>query len=186
MNYFLTSDTHFGHANIIKYCNRPFKDVEEMNSTIIRKFNERVKEDDICYFLGDFCFRGNNVHGNGSRAKFADYRNKLNCKNIIFIRGNHDKNNDVKNLMFGCMIHYATKSYMCMHNPEHAIAYAYDVNFVGHVHDKWTFRRFVTQFDIKDCINVGVDAWNFYPVRIEEALSKYRSWQKGHNTEREA
>jgi len=52
-----TSDTHFGHFNIIEYCNRPFKTVDEMNSKLIRFWNERVKPDDIVYFLGDFCFK---------------------------------------------------------------------------------------------------------------------------------
>lgn len=47
MNYWWTSDYHFSHANIIKYCGRPFETVEEMNETIIRKHNERVKPEDV-------------------------------------------------------------------------------------------------------------------------------------------
>ena len=57
VNTFFTSDTHFGHANIIKYCNRPFSSLEEMNSTIIRNWNEMVKPEDTVFFLGDFCFK---------------------------------------------------------------------------------------------------------------------------------
>jgi len=57
MNHWFTADFHLGHANIIKYCERPFRNVLEMNRTIIKKHNERVKKDDIVYFLGDFCFR---------------------------------------------------------------------------------------------------------------------------------
>ena len=51
MNYWWTSDYHFSHFNIISYCNRPFKTAEEMNETIIKRHNERVKPDDTVFFL---------------------------------------------------------------------------------------------------------------------------------------
>ena len=53
MNYWWTSDYHFSHFNIIRYCKRPFETAEEMNETIIRKHNERVKPEDTVFFLGD-------------------------------------------------------------------------------------------------------------------------------------
>ena len=54
MNTRFTSDYHFKHANIIKYCHRPFQNVEEMNETIITNHNARVLEDDMVFDLGDF------------------------------------------------------------------------------------------------------------------------------------
>lgn len=53
---FFTSDTHFNHTNIIRFCNRPFKDVAHMNETIIANWNSVVGPDDIIFHLGDFLF----------------------------------------------------------------------------------------------------------------------------------
>jgi len=55
---FFTSDTHFNHANIIKFCDRPFKDVELMNETLIANWNRVVGLDDTVFHLGDFCLGG--------------------------------------------------------------------------------------------------------------------------------
>ena len=79
MNTFFTADTHFGHTNILKYCNRPFKSVDEMDEALIRNWNVKVKPEDIVYHLGDFSF--------GPAKKYADRLNGT----INFIRGNHDK-----------------------------------------------------------------------------------------------
>ena len=55
---FFTSDTHFYHGNIIRFCNRPFEDVEMMNETIISNWNNTVGLDDTVFHLGDFCLGG--------------------------------------------------------------------------------------------------------------------------------
>ena len=80
MIYFI-SDTHFHHHNIINYCNRPFKDVNEMNKIIINNWNNIVTENDTVYHLGDFCLF--------SDEEIKNIFNKLNG-NKILIRGNHE------------------------------------------------------------------------------------------------
>lgn len=79
---FFTSDTHFDHANIIRYCNRPWNTVEEMNEGLVERWNSKVGPDDIVFHLGDFCFAGS--------AEWKKWRDKLNG-HIILVRGNHDR-----------------------------------------------------------------------------------------------
>ena len=57
-NLFFTSDQHFGHARMIKFCNRPFKDVEEMDAEMVRRWNLVVEPGDTVYHLGDFTMEG--------------------------------------------------------------------------------------------------------------------------------
>src|SRR5713101_6073216 len=78
-----TADFHLGHKNIIRYCNRPFETVEEMNQAILERLNARVKANDILYFLGDFCI--------GPKARASELRQQIRCKKIFAVPGNHDK-----------------------------------------------------------------------------------------------
>jgi len=79
MNYF-SADTHFGHTNIIKHCNRPFKTADDMNDVMLTNINDMVGEDDTYWHLGDFAW--------GDPWPFL---NAIRCKDIRIIIGNHDK-----------------------------------------------------------------------------------------------
>ena len=91
---YITSDTHFNHSNIIKYCNRPFHDIYEMNQAIIDRWNSIVNDNDIVYHLGDFAFiRRDNLelsYAQQLRQQIREFVDRLNGK-IILIKGNHDK-----------------------------------------------------------------------------------------------
>lgn len=171
-NIWFTSDTHFYHENIIHFCNRPFKDVAEMNETLIRNWNETVPEDGIVFHLGDFCLGGSQY--------WNDILYRLNGK-IYLILGNHD----MKNIRQGFMkrFEYVTQqmticvggqSIILNHNPFLCYGGAYrDVwQLFGHVHSGPLSKTgldhprlnmlFPLQYD------VGVDNNNFRPVSFAE------------------
>lgn len=78
---FFTSDTHFGHSNIIKYCQRPFNSAEHMDEVLINNWNEVVSPQDIVFHLGDFCF--------GSDKEWIKILQRLNGTKYLIL-GNHD------------------------------------------------------------------------------------------------
>lgn len=159
MATFFTGDNHFNHANIIKYSKRPFKDVDEMNETMIVNWNAKVKRDDLIYVLGDFIF--------GDWNKII---RRLNGK-IFLILGSHDGNVfDCKDFLYDIkrlhefkqggfditLCHYAMRVWPRSHfNSWH---------LYGHSHGY--LESFGKSFDI------GVDAQNFFPLSLEEVKKK--------------
>lgn len=79
---FFTSDPHFLHSNIIKYCDRPFKDVKEMNKTLIDNWNSVVGPNDLIFCLGDFAL--------GREDDTKRILQSLNGHKVL-IKGNHEK-----------------------------------------------------------------------------------------------
>jgi len=79
----IISDTHFNHANVINYCNRPWNDRKEMDEALIKQWNSQVKSDkELVYVLGDFCMAGKNYT--------KSILDRLKGTKIL-IKGNHDK-----------------------------------------------------------------------------------------------
>ncbi len=162
MKVYFTADTHFGHSNIIKYCNRPFKNVAEMNETIIGNWNKKVGKDDLIYHLGDFCF------GRDERL-FDLFFKRLNGL-IVLIKGNHDKlawklrhkfyaahdsYHEIKiNDQNITLCHYK----MAIWNKSHHGAW----HLYGHSHGTATDDKHARSFD------VGVDCHSFSPLEFEE------------------
>lgn len=81
MAIFYISDTHFGHKNILKYDNRPYFTVAEMDADLIKRWNNAVKSTDTVYHLGDFSWL--------KPAEESEILQRLNGTKIL-IRGNHD------------------------------------------------------------------------------------------------
>lgn len=179
MTFWFTSDLHLGHSRIIEYCNRPFKSVWHMNEEIIRRWNERVKFDDQVFHIGDFCFRGGIQ---GDRVPANEWESKLNGK-IIHVRGNHDRNNSCKTIINGLLIEYGHQKAYLVHDPEHYNS-NYDLNFVGHVHEKWQYKKIQHNPYFKNkfiyLINVGTDVNNFMPKTFDEIIKGFNIWRKNN------
>lgn len=177
---YFTSDTHFFHRNVIKYCNRPwskyfygnskahlqFATVEEMNAYLIERWNATVRPDDMVYHLGDFSF--------GPKRNVPELRKLLNGT-IIIIKGNHDRKIEflresgfeaysrMTTLIDGVKVimqHYPLNWETYNVYPEVRGA---DLLLHGHVHELW--RRAGNQ------INVGCDVWDYKPVTLQELMA---------------
>lgn len=84
MTTWFIADTHFGHANIIKFCQRPYADAAEMNEALIANWNARVQTGDKVWHLGDFAF-GSGMHVQDTWEIYKRLKG-----DIEFIEGNHD------------------------------------------------------------------------------------------------
>ena len=170
-----TSDTHFGHENIIGYCSRPFVNVHEMNEALINNWNSVVNPDDTVFHLGDFAIGGSQL--------WNETLNRLNG-DIILVQGNHDR----KNLRQGYIkrflnvspkLHIVVEGQSICLNHEPLLCYARWEKRVwqlfGHVHsgpkstssDLPRLQHLLpTQYD------VGVDNNDYYPISFNEVKLK--------------
>jgi calcineurin-like phosphoesterase family protein len=159
----LTADLHVYHKNIIKYCNRPFKSVEEMNETIIENHNKLVKSNDVVYNLGDFCFAG--------FKEAESVFNRLNGQKIL-IEGNHDSDSCKKLKWSWIKNYYELKTdkakLVLFHYPMDSWNGAYhgSIHCYGHVHHQLPNRGLRR-------IDVGIDGvgYNYSPLNLDQILS---------------
>lgn len=155
---FVIGDLHLDHANIIKYCNRPFKSTSEMNYFIVNNWNNTVKNNDVVYFLGDMAF------GRGSHS--TDYWvSKLNGK-IIFIKGSHDKSKKIK-FHDKLILEYKSHKFLLIHDPNNAPKQWKGWIIHGHHHN-----HYLDEFPFingkNKTINVSVELINYKPLDIDE------------------
>ena len=178
MIYF-TSDLHFGHDNVIKFDNRPFKTVDEMNETLINNWNNKVSKGDLVYVLGDMIWK--------NQSFATDILKRLNGQ-IILIKGNHDRflHNSVNKKLLAAIKDYDEitiegKKVMLSHYPIHFYNghYRGAIMLYGHVHNSHE-EDYVQQIRgdlVRNNIpckmyNVGCMHWNYKPVTLEEILNK--------------
>lgn len=157
MSYFFSADEHYNHRNIIKYCNRPFDTVEEMDETMINNHNSVVGKNDTVIHAGDFTLLKH------KRIIYEKYINRLNGTHV-FLKGSHDywlpwhKSQQVWEKQIGkhyiVVCHYAMRVWHKSHYNSFML--------YGHSHGNLPTQG--KQYD------VGVDNNNFYPVSLDQVI----------------
>ena len=185
---FFESDSHFCHEAIIKYCDRPFKSVEEMNETIIENWNLVVGQKDIVFHLGDF--------GLGPFEKLKKIFQRLNG-DIYLIMGNHDFRQTkgilsmFKEIHLEMLLEVEKTKILLNHYPMLCFSGSNrsDVwQLFGHVHTREKTsgydagrlqHLFPTQYD------VGVDNNDFTPVSFEQLKQKIQTQIENNRSKEE-
>lgn len=172
------------HANIIKYCKRPFESAERMDETIIDNWNELISKNDLVFFLGDFSM---------SKEAYTKILPLLQFKKMFFILGNHDRKSTLKevgsrNVCGEIEIHknltikYDEQYYFLTHRPINA--HPEYPTICGHVHEKWkvlekgaSIKEFSRKTDTtkeielnNSIVNVGIDVHDFFPIKLAKVL----------------
>ena len=192
-NVWFTADQHFGHRNIIKFCNRPFESVEEMDAEMIRRWNAVVETGDTVYHLGDFTLEGYQF----AKKMFKQLNGEI---HILALTWHHDRRWLPKNWMTsppmtkdGTFIRKLppievitvsryidgrpmpgerpvkiTLGHYPMASWEASYHGAWHLH--GHSHDQYHGGGFM--------LDVGVDGWAYAPVSLDE-IRTYMKTQEG-------
>lgn len=184
-----TSDTHYNHSNICRATTRwvgadnvtrDFKSLDHMNSVLVDSINQNIGENDILIHLGDWSF--------GGFEKIEEFRDRILCKNIHLVLGNHDHHieRDKANVqsLFTTVNHYVNLDvrrpgtraknsmdqykFVLMHFPIASWDGMNDgvIHLHGHVHLPPNKR-----IANGKAMDVGVDGNNMSPISLDEVLS---------------
>ena len=187
-NLFFTSDTHYSHSNICRATSRwsddnltrDFNSLDQMNAALVNNINEVVGENDILIHLGDWSF--------GGFENIAEFRNRIFCKNIHLVLGNHDHHiernkGDIQEL-FSSVNHYINLDlrrpsnlrkgeidkfkFVLMHYPIASWDGMNDgvIHLHGHVHLPPDLR-----ISEGRAMDVGVDGNSYYPLGLFEVVN---------------
>ena len=179
MAVFFTADTHFGHGAVIRFCSRPFASAEEMDEALLANWRACVGPKDTVYHLGDVLF------GNREQATRLGERIRRLPGRKLLVPGNHDHRHmallatvfneilpplaDVRLPVpdgtegfwngWASLCHYPLAVWNGVYHGA--------VHFYGHVHAR--------MLDTNRRIDVGVDNWDYSPVRLEAVLARMQT-----------
>lgn len=160
MRVFCTSDTHFGHKNIIKYCNRPFLSIEEHDATIVANWNEIVTDDDVIVHMGDLTMLSRLSVENQLHRQIKN----LNGRKIL-VAGNHDskhvKRTIEQDFYWKVFNKIETKEVLFRHWP---LGPNEEEKLCVHGHSHGKLKKALH-------VDVGVDVYSFKPVLVADVLS---------------
>jgi len=168
---YYTADQHFGHLNIIRFCDRPFVTVAEMDEALIKNWNNIVSERDIVYILGDLVFR--------SDKHASYYIDRLKgVKHLIL--GNHD-HKWIKNC--NLQKYFASVSYYLeIKDGEKRLALSHypmlswggaargALHIYAHIHNKKDGLAYETLKQMDNALNAGVEINDYRPVTLDELI----------------
>ena len=162
-----TADQHFGHENIIDYCQRPWQGnnrCQIMDKDLVEYWNNSVGENDTVYHLGDLSIKG---------KSWDPYYEKLISKlkgNIHLILGNHDIFDPKFYVKKGIIsVHYPylkVEEFYCVHDPALSRTDKNSQFLCGHIHDLF--------LKSDNCLNVGVDVHHYVPINIENVRELFK------------
>ena len=169
MRIWVLSDPHFNHENVIRYSNRPYASVREMDEAIIANWNRVVDDEDLVLCLGDFCF--------GTKDNIPYYTQRLKGRKIL-IKGNHDRSRRLyfeagfKDVMSDFVLNpgQARNKTTILFSHKPRMGLRSDVNNIhGHIHDQ---QLDPTYFDLNHFFNVSVENINYTPIDLQEIIKR--------------
>ena len=188
---YYTADLHFGHENVIRHCDRPYKTAEEMDQALVTAWNKRVHRNDIVYIVGDMFFR--------NRRPAEEYLETLKgFKHLIM--GNHDRNwmrkapsplywaryfesvshmkviTDGNSLVTLC--HYPMMTWQG--------AFRNGLMVFGHIHNNTNAAYWPLIRNSPQLLNAGVDVNGFVPVTLAELKENNTAFKTEHAAQTEA
>ena len=174
---FLTSDSHYGHFNICKYCHRPFQSRSEMDQTLIKNWNVVVPEDGIVVHCGDFM-----LPHNEDIKEYNKYLNQLHGR-VLLLRGNHDiasldwVSDKLIAVRDQAMIVVDGVKIFAQHYP--CAAFNGDYHVYGHIHTLADGTCYGVDGDVtkvmrKNTYDVGVDQNGYTPVSYWQLCDIFR------------
>jgi len=182
MGVFFTSDQHFGHANIIAYSGRPFRDADHMSAELVERHNAVVSDADEVWHLGDFSLderlvarilprlRGRHhlVAGNHDACHSSHHRGASRVRRyldagFLDVQESFELELPTLGLVDLCHMPYVgdhtDRDRYVDHRPVDRGRWLLH----GHVHEQWKRRDRM--------INVGVDQWDYAPVEVERLVA---------------
>jgi calcineurin-like phosphoesterase family protein len=156
-----TSDHHFGHSNIINFCNRPYSDVIQMEKDLVTRFNSVVQPGDVVYFIGDIVWDKKSMdvlpalHGvhrfvlGGHDLRFFTEKSPNQCPPGVRKYEIWEVNAEGQPIV---LCHFPLREW---NGSYHGVWHLH-----GHCHGR--------AFEPPHCLDVSVDAWEFYPVSLTQ------------------